>query len=99
MLQKDNMTFQTVKKMFFDIVSEQFDCCQIDKSGAITDALISYVSECEPVSKITPELFKVILSEITIDEQGRVAVRFVNDVVIKAKERNEEDEQQDDSHD
>ena len=78
--------------MFFDIVSEQFDCCRIDKSGAVTDALISYVSECVPISEINPDLFKILISEITVDEQGRVAVRFVNDAVIKAKERNEEDE-------
>ncbi len=92
LLQKDNMTFQTAKKLFFDIVSEQFDCCQIDKSGAVTDALISYVSECVPISGINPDLFKILISEITVDEQGGIAVRFVNDAVIKAKERNEEDE-------
>lgn len=82
-LQKEGVTFISAKKMYFDILSEQFDLCKIDKSYAVTDALIEFVEKCEPITDILPELFKVIISEILVDEVGHVSIRFTNDAVIK----------------
>lgn len=82
-LQKEGVTFISAKKMYFDILSEQFDLCKIDKSYAVTDALIEFVEKCEPITDILPELFKVIISEILVDEVGHISIRFTNDAVIK----------------
>lgn len=92
LLQKENVTFLSAKKLYFDVLSEQFDLCAIDKSHAVTDALIDYVGECAPVDDIDPELFKVIIDEIFVDEEGRISIRFVNDAVISTDERGEYDE-------
>lgn len=92
LLQKENVTFLSAKKLYFDVLSEQFDLCAIDKSHAVTDALIDYIGECAPVDDIDPELFKVIIDEIFVDEEGRISIRFVNDAVISTDERGEYDE-------
>lgn len=92
LLQKENVTFLSAKKLYFDVLGEQFDLCAIDKSHAVTDALIDYLSECAPVDDIDSELFKVIIDEIFVDEEGRISIRFVNDVVISTDERGEYDE-------
>lgn len=92
LLQKDNFTFLSAKKMYFDILGEQFDFCKIDKSYAVTDALIDFASECDSITDVDPDLFKIIIDEILVDEAGSVSIRFVNDAVIKTTERGVEDE-------
>lgn len=92
LLQKENVTFLSAKKLYFDVLGEQFDLCAIDKSYAVTDALIDHLGECAPVDDIDSELFKVIIDEIFVDEEGRISIRFVNDVVISTDERGEYDE-------
>lgn len=90
-LSQEALNFQTAKKALFDLLSEQFDCCEMERSGAVTDALIEYMKGCKPIDAIDVALFKVILSGIQVDESGTVALRFTNDAVISA-ERGEEHE-------
>lgn len=90
-LSQEALNFQTAKKALFDLLSEQFDCCEMDSSGAVTDVLMEYVKDCEPINAIDVMLFKVILSEIQINANGTVALRFANDAVISL-ERGEEHE-------
>lgn len=92
LLQKEKVTFHSARKLYFDVLSEQFDCCRTDKSCAVTDALVAFISECDPVDAIDPDLFKVILTETLVDEKGNIALRFTNDAVITTDERNMEDE-------
>jgi len=92
LIQKDNMTFASAKKLFFDVIGEQFDLCQIDKSYAVTDVLIEYLNEHEPIKDVVPELFKVIVEQILIDKDGNVSICFVNGAVIKTNERGVADE-------
>ena len=82
LLQNDKVTFQSAKKMYFDVLSEKFDCCTLDRAAEITDVLITYVADLAPIDKIDIPLFKVIVNEILVDEEGKVSVRFVNDAVI-----------------
>ncbi len=86
----EKMTFTAAKKMYFDLVNEQFDCCVLDKSAAVTDALISYIGGFSEISEINPEFMKVIISKIIVDERGFVAVKFANDAVVKTEEREDE---------
>ena len=90
-LSQEALNFQTAKKALFDLLSEQFDCCEMERSGAVTDALIEYMKGCKPIDAINVALFKVILSGIQVDESGTVALRFTNDAIISA-ERGEEHE-------
>lgn len=88
-LSQEELNFQVVKKAFFDLLCEQFDCCEMDKSGAVTDALIEYMKGREQISTIDVPLFKVILSEIQIDAKGKISLRFANDAVILSEGGNE----------
>lgn len=81
-LSQEALNYQTVKKALFDLLTEQFDCCDMDRSEAVTDVLIEYLKDCEPIDSINVPLFKMILSEIQIDEKGAVILRFANDAVI-----------------
>jgi len=92
LIQKERMSFASAKKMYFDVIAEQFDLCEIDRSYAVTDALVEFISECEPITDVSVDLFKVIISEILVDEAARISIKFANDTVIKADERGVEDE-------
>lgn len=87
LLQKEKLTFQAAKKVLFDILGEKFNCCTLDKSGAVSESLIEYVRNLDPIESIDVNLFKVILEEILVDERGEIALRFVNGAVIKKDER------------
>lgn len=89
LLSQEELNFQVVKKAYFDLLCEQFDCCEMDKSGFVTDALIEYLKEREQISTIDVSLFKVILSEIQIDAKGKIALCFANDAVILSEGGNE----------
>lgn len=84
-LSQEALNFQTVKKALFDLLTEQFDCCDMDLSVAVTDVLIEYLKDCKPIDAIDVPLFKMILSEIQIDEKGAVMLRFANDAVITSE--------------
>jgi len=92
LMQRDNMTFVSAKKMYFDVLADQFDLCKIDRSYAVTDALVEYVAECEPIDDVSTDLFRVIVAEILVDDAGRVSIKFANDAVIKTDERGVDDE-------
>ena len=66
--------------------------CKIDRSYAVTDALVEYVAECEPIDDVSTDLFRVIVDEILVDDAGRVSIKFANDAVIKTDERGVDDE-------
>lgn len=87
LIEKDNVKFFSVRKMYFDMLADEFEHCKMDKSYAVTDVLIDYIEECEPISNIDLDLFKVIINEILVDEIGGISIKFVNDAIIKVKER------------
>ena len=82
LLQKDKVSFQSAKKALFDILSEKFDCCTLDRTADVTDALIAHIGDIEQIDSVDVDLFKVIIEEILINKNGEVTVRFVNDAVI-----------------
>ena len=86
---QDALNFQSSKKALLNLIEEQFECCTLDRSYAVTDALLAYLDECKPIDKIDVELFKIILSEIQVDENGEIAIRFSNDAVVVRAERRE----------
>lgn len=86
---QDALNFQSSKKALLNLIEEQFECCTLDRSYAVTDALLAYLDECKPIDKIDVELFKIILSEIQVDENGEIAVCFSNDAVVARAERRE----------
>ncbi len=88
-LSQEELNFQVVKKAFFDLLCVQFDCCEMDRSGAVTDALIEYLKGREQIGTIDVPLFKVILSEIQIDAKGKISLRFANDAVVLSEGGNE----------
>lgn len=88
-LSQDALNFQSSKKALLNLIAEQFDCCTLDRSYAVTDTLLMYLDECKPIDKIDVELFKIILSEIQVDESGEIALCFSNDVVITRAEGRE----------
>ena len=82
-LQKDTVTFQSAKKVYFDIVTEKFECCKPDNSGAVTEALISYMENYGPIETVDLTLFKTILDKILVDESGEIALKYINGAVLK----------------
>lgn len=88
-LSQEELNFQVVKKAFFDLLCEQFDCCEMDKSESVTEVLIEYLKGRERISTIDISFLKVILSEIQIDAKGKTALRFVNDAVVLSERGNE----------
>lgn len=88
-LSQDALNFQSSKKALLNLIEEQFECCTLDRSYAVTDALLTYLDECKPINKIDIELFKIILSEIQVDESGEIALCFSNDAVITRAEGRE----------
>ncbi len=82
LLQKDKVSFQSAKKALFNILSEKFDCCTLDRTADVTDALIAYMGGIEQINSVDVDLFKVIIEEILVDKDGEITVRFVNDAVI-----------------
>ena len=83
LLQKDTVTFQSAKKVYFDIVTEKFESCKPDNSGAVTEALISYMENYGPIETVDLTLFKTILDKILVDESGEIALKFINGAVLK----------------
>ena len=91
LMQKDNLTFQSAKKVLFDILKEKFECCSLDKSGAVTEALISYVEELQPLGEVDIKLFNVLVDRILIRDDGQIAVRFINGAEVGKDERSNND--------
>lgn len=92
LLQKEKLTFQAAKKVLFDILGEKFNCCTLDRSGAVSETLIEYVRNLAPIDSVDVDLFKVILEEILVDERGEIALRFVNGAVIRKDKRGMDNE-------
>ncbi|MFR1517960.1 MAG: hypothetical protein ACLSVG_04175 [Clostridia bacterium] len=76
-LSQEALNFQPAKKALFDLLNAQFDCCEPDRSG-----VVEYINDCKSIDAVDVSLFKVILSEIQIDANGTVALRFANNAVI-----------------
>lgn len=91
LMQKDNLTFQSAKKVLFDILQEKFECCSLDKSGAVTEALISYVGELQPLGEVDIKLLNVLVDRILIRDDGQIAVRFINGAEVGKNERSNND--------
>lgn len=77
-----NVSFLPVKKTIFACVTEQFDCCDLDKSKEMTDLLIEHFKQLLPIEQIELEMVKKVIVSITVKENGRITVRFLNGAEI-----------------
>ena len=93
MMYQNTMNFQILKKAYFDLLTEEFDCCKLDKSREVTEALIEYFRQRSPVDGIDVELLKTVLAEILINENGEILLRFVNDAIIPSVRKEQQNEQ------
>lgn len=82
MMERKNVSFLPVKKTIFACVTEQFDCCELDKSKEMTDLLIEYFRRLLPIEQIELEMVKKVIVSITVKENGRITVRFLNGAEI-----------------
>ena len=82
MMERKNVSFLPVKKTIFACVTEQFDCCELDKSKEMTDLLIEYFRRLPPIEQIELEMVKKVIVSITVKENGRITVRFLNGAEI-----------------
>lgn len=82
MMERKNVSFLPVKKTIFACVTEQFDCCELDKSKEMTDLLIEYFRRLLPIEQIELEMVKKVVVSITVKENGRITVRFLNGAEI-----------------
>ena len=74
-------------KAISNLLTEQFECCEMDRSYAVTDVLLEHIKKYDIIESIDIELFKTILSEIRIDKNGSVSLHLVNDAIVEHSER------------
>lgn len=82
MMEKKNVSFLPVKKMILACVTEQFDCCTLDRSREITNLLIQYFRELTSMEHIELEVIKKVVESVTVKKNGTIKVKFLNGAEI-----------------
>ena len=86
-ISQGDLNFNSSLKAISDLLTEQFECCEMDRSYAVTDVLLEHIKKYDIIESIDIELFKTILSEIRIDKNGSVSLHLVNDAIVEHSER------------
>lgn len=86
MMEQKNPKFLPIKAAIYDAAVNRFDCCRLDASKAVTDKLIEYVETLEPMEVLDFSLIERIVKSISVSNDGRISIRFLNDKTIGEKE-------------
>lgn len=84
MCDRTNLQFKPIQKVLFELISDKFDCCTLDRSVAFTEHLKKYISETY-CGTVNYELMKNTVSKITVDRVSNITVLFINGKEINMK--------------
>ena len=87
MIEQPNPAFVPIKKMIYACAAQKFDCCRIDYSRGITEALIAYLEQLSGMESPDFALLKKIVESIEVKKDGSIAIRFLNQKAIDEKEK------------
>lgn len=92
MIEQKNPQFLPIKKVVFECAQRKFDCCRLDYSKAVTEALIGYVKGLSAMETLDFELLKKFVTDMTVNKDGGLSVRFLNRRTVSEKEDTDHDD-------
>ena len=74
--------FGVVAKMVLQCVSSKYESCTLDRSRAMTDALIEKYGNLIPTAELDMKLIRETVQRISLNRDGTVTVRFINNAEV-----------------
>ncbi len=90
-MEKSGVEFGVISKMALQCVALKYECCPLDKSRAMTDALIGEYEGMSVLSELDIDLIQTTVQKISINRDGTLSVEFINGAVITANQRKEQE--------
>ena len=84
MIHQKDIKFNEVKDIILECASKKYDCCTLDKSGTVTETIITRLKAMKAIEKAEDLIhIKDIVSKILIDTAGTVSIELTNGKIIK----------------
>ena len=80
--EQSGVAFGVVAKMVLQCVAHKYECCPLDKSKSMTDALMDRYQNIQLMSELDIVLIKETVNKIFVNKDGSVTVLFINDAEI-----------------
>ena len=82
LLEQKNTEFGIISKMVLECASLKYDCCPLDKSRAMTDALIDEYSGLSELNVLNIPLIQKTVRKVHVKGDGSLRIKFINDAML-----------------
>ena len=80
--EQTGVEFGVVAKMVLQCVSRKYESCTLDRSRAMTDALMEKYRNLTPTTELDITLIRETVQRIFLNQDGTVTVRFINNAEV-----------------
>lgn len=78
LMEQRGVEFGVISGMVLKCVESKYECCPLDRSKAMTDALVDKYRKMVPVNELDITLIRETVEKISINRNGTLTVTFIN---------------------
>ena len=87
--EQTGVEFGVISKMILRSAALKYECCPLDRSRAMTAALMDKYRNLPPINELDVTLIKETVQKIAINSDGTLTVTFINHAEVMSKETEE----------
>ena len=78
LMEQRGVEFGVLSGMVLKCVESKYECCPLDRSKAMTDALVDKYRNLVPSNELDITLIRETVEKISVNRNGTLTVRFIN---------------------
>lgn len=79
-----DVEFGVLSKMILQCTSLKYECCELDRSQAMTEVLMDKYMSLHPIKEIDLALIRDTVQKITVNIDGTLTVMFINGAEVRS---------------
>lgn len=85
-----DVEFGVLSKMILQCTSLKYECCELDRSQAMTEVLMDKYMSLHPINEIDLALIRDTVQKITVNTDGTLTVMFINGAEVSSFDTEEQ---------